>query len=461
MFLEVLLALIVSASVSALRPTGLIETATEGIVGNRADAAFSLVYQHLRKGLPQQASASIQSELRRSLWLSYLRALVSISSLCKAELVGSFPQMYRGQPVYDRAVKAEMRWLDSNLERLKQQIKLAEDKSEPLPDIVLGDVAGFSASGESAIGVALAARGVLERAIAPNAIPLYIEKLRQPKEGLLDKTFEFFVEQLDRDSKLRTFFKTQLLVQIHSDLDEQKATLQDIDSNLKKVSEASQAVPEQIKQVIGKLESADEKSDATLRIVRDVRALMLGSRRGSVEQTDSISPTFGNENLFEKSFDISESRKDVQRQSGVSTLKRLLVTTHGDVLQEMIRDLPFQIDSRVFYFWESFNSVVKNSLFYLYDRDTREVVEDIWKSWDTCLSYGEHFGPLGGSSTLVFGNFQHEPLTEQQEEIIGTINCARRTLDESYRTHLRSFKKYAKMIGAVYLNHNGLLKQSD
>ena len=33
--------------------------------------------------------------------------------------------------------------------------------------------------------------------------------------------------------------------------------------------------------------------------------------------------------------------------------------------------------------------------------------------------------------------------------------------DVLYRTHLRSFKKYAKMIGAVYLNHNGLLKQSD
>ena len=199
MFLEVLLALIVSASVSTLKPSGLVETAADGIVGNRVDAAFSLAYQHLRKVLPQKASEPIQVELRRSLYLSYLKALVSISSLCKAELVGSFPRIYRGQPVYDKAVKAEMRWLDGNLKQLEQKIKAVENKNAPLPDIALEDLAGFSASDESDAGITFASQQILKSAMKPNAIPILHRKAQAAEEGVLDKTFEFFIEQLDKN----------------------------------------------------------------------------------------------------------------------------------------------------------------------------------------------------------------------------------------------------------------------
>lgn len=293
-----LLALIVGASVSALKPTGLIETAAAGVLGNRADDLFLMACKCLIKTLPQQESAPIREDLTRSLWLSYLRALVSISSACKAELVGEFPKIWRGQPQYDNTVKADIRWLDGNLAQLEQQIKAAEGKDAQLPEIALADLEGFTLSGEPGV-VLLAESRVLENAIAPDAIPLYIEKLEQPGEGVLDKTFNFFVEQLDKNSKLHTFFETQLLVQIHSSLAEQKTTLQDINSNLEKVAQEV-SHPEKFDQVLGKLESIekDERSDVILGMIRDVRSLLLGTQRGSVEKTDTVSFAVNDANPF-------------------------------------------------------------------------------------------------------------------------------------------------------------------
>ncbi len=297
-----LLALIVGASVSALKPTGLIGTAAEGVLGNQADAAFLLACKCLIKALPQQASEPIREDLRRSLWLSYLRALVSISSVCKAELVGNFPRAYRGQPVYDETVKADIRWLDGNLEQLRQEIKAANGKHARLPDISLEALEGFTLAGESpASAMQLAAQAVMDMVIASDAIPLYVTKLQQPEEGVLDKTFNFFIEQLDENSKLHTFFETQLLMQIHGSLAEQKITLQEIDSNLKKVSqEVSQAVPQQFEQVIGKLEAieADERPNVAIGLLKDVRALLIGTQRGSVERTDTVSFAVNDANPF-------------------------------------------------------------------------------------------------------------------------------------------------------------------
>ncbi|MGD1900420.1 MAG: hypothetical protein ACFB16_26200 [Phormidesmis sp.] len=298
-----LLALIVSASVSALKPTGLIKTATEGVLGNQADAIFFLVCQRLVKTLSQKESVPIREDLRRLLWLSYLRALISISSVCKAELVGNFPKTYRGQPVYDEAVKSDIRWLDGHLEQLSQKIEAAKGKQAVLPDITLEELKGFATAGaKPSSSVALASQQQIELAIPTEAIPLYIEKLKQPKEGVLDKTFDFFIEQLDQgsNSRLHTFFKAQLLVQIHNSLAEQKITLQDIENNLKQVSQEVLQVPEQFEQVLDKLETikTDERPDLILGMMRDVHALAVGTQKGSVEQTESVSFAINDENPY-------------------------------------------------------------------------------------------------------------------------------------------------------------------
>ena len=378
--LDVLLALIVSASVRTLKPSELVKPMVAGVFGSRANAVFSLVYQYLVERLPRKESEPVRIELRRLLHLSYLRALVSVSSLCKAELVGSFPRIYRGQPIYNKSVKADMRWLDSNLRRLEQQIKTVESQNTP-PDNGLGDLPIFSVSDKSTLGVALAYQRILEQAIEPDAISLYVGKLQQPKEGVLDKTFEFFIEQLAKNPKLQLFFETQLLVQIHASLAEQKATLQDIDSNLKKVSqEVSQAVPQKIEQVIDKLEAieTDERPDIIIGIIQDVRALLLGTQRGSVEQTDTVSSTvsdanpfvptggridstdkfFGHEQTLRKIFETLNSRSSValigDREMGKSSLLKAVEASARDNLtvprQPVYLDLRNVADEDDFYY---------------------------------------------------------------------------------------------------------------
>ena len=311
MALAGLLALIVGASVSAANPTGLLATAAEGVLGNQADAAFLLGCEHLIKHLIKtlrgqasswQASDSIQADLKRSLWLSYLRALVSISSTCKAELVGDFPRIYRGQPVYSPTVKSDIRWLDKHLAELKEKVAIAQSKEAQPPEIAAGDLESFlQLRGAKVSAIAVASQRVMEFASPTDAIALYTQKLQQPEEGVLDKTFHFFVEQLDENSRLHTFFETQLLVQVHSSLVEQKATLQEIDSNLKKVSrEVSQSVPRQIEQVIDKLETieTDERPDVMIGMIKDVRSLLVGTQKGSVEQTETVSFAVNEANPF-------------------------------------------------------------------------------------------------------------------------------------------------------------------
>ena len=274
--------------------------------------------RHLVKTLSaedsQQASEPIQESLRRSLWLSYLRALVSISSICKAELVGDFPRTYRGQPIYDAPVKSDIRWLDGNLERLNQEIEAVDSKDAQTPEFLLEDLKGFLLSAEQLpkqspeqssdqleSATQMATQRLMTFASTEDAIPLYVQRLQQPGQSLLNETFRFFVQQLDKHPELHTFFETQLLVQIHGSLAEQKYTLADIDRNLKQVSQdVSQVMPQQFEQVIGKLEAieTDERPDVILGMVHDVRSLLLGTQQGSVESTDMVSFAVSDANPF-------------------------------------------------------------------------------------------------------------------------------------------------------------------
>jgi hypothetical protein len=300
-----LLALIVGASVNAVQPATLIASAVGGVVGNRADVGFGLVCKGLIDTLARGESADIQVVLRKALWLSYLRALISISSACKAELIGEFPQQYRGQPVYSAAVKADIRWLDGHLAQLDQQVRAAKKRGGDLPDISLQSLENLLLPENVAQAEQVAAQALMAFAVEKGAIALYIQRLNEPEVGLLDRTFAFFAEQLHQNAALHTFFETQLLMQIRSSLAEQSVTLQEIGSNLKEVSEISQEMPRRFEQVLHKLESLeavqptlDKRPDLILGLVKDVKSLLLGMQRGSVEPTEIVSRVVNEANPF-------------------------------------------------------------------------------------------------------------------------------------------------------------------
>ena len=305
MALAGLLALIVGASVNAVQPGQLIAASIGGIVGNRVDVGFVLVCKCLINTLGERASAPISEVLRKALWLSYLQALVSICSECKVELVGDFPRQWRGQPVYSPEVKADIRWLDSKLAWLKQEIKALEGEDAGLPEISVQDLEGFVAleEQEATLGVV---RSLTNLATAEDAISLYVEKINQSKDGLLDRAFGFFAKQLSANSELHAFFETQLLMQIDGRLAAQQITLQAVNSNLTKVAqEISEEVPQKFEQVMDKLEliesrisAVDDRPGIVSGLMNDLRALLSGTQRGSVERTDAVSLVVGDANPF-------------------------------------------------------------------------------------------------------------------------------------------------------------------
>ena len=300
-----LLALIVGASVNAVQPAELIAASVGGVIGNRVDVGFISVCKCLINALKGQASTPISEVLRKALWLSYLQALVSICSERKVELVGDFPRQWRGQPVYSREVKADIRWLDSKLAGLKQEIKAVEVKDARLPEISVQDLEGFVASEERDVVLGVV-RSLTNSTTAADTIPLYIEKLEQPKDGLIDRAFGFFAKQLSDNPELHAFFETQLLVQIDGRLAAQQITLQAVNSNLQKVAqEVSEEVPQKFVQVMDKLaliesgiSAADDRPDIILGLIKDLKALLSGTQRGSVEQTDAVSLVVSDENPF-------------------------------------------------------------------------------------------------------------------------------------------------------------------
>ena len=305
MALAGLLALIVGASVNAVQPAALIAASVGGVVGNRVDVGFVLVCECLINTLNGQVSTPINEVLRRALWLSYLQALVSICSECKVELIGDFPTQWRGQPVYSKAVKADIRWLDGKLAWLKQEIKALEGKDARLPEMAVQDLEGVVGLGErdAALGVV---RSLTDFATAEDTIPLYVEKLEHPKDGLIDRAFGFFAKQLSSNPELHAFFETQMLAQIDGRLAAQQVTLQAVDSNLQKVAkEVSEEVPQKFGQVMDKLaliesgiSTADDRPDIILGLIRDLKALLSGTQKGNVEQTDAVSFVVSDANPF-------------------------------------------------------------------------------------------------------------------------------------------------------------------
>ncbi|MEM9907060.1 MAG: AAA family ATPase [Cyanobacteria bacterium P01_D01_bin.44] len=361
MALAGLLALVVGASVTTVQSAGLIaegvDIVTSGIIGNRVDAAFLLGCQSLLKTLKLPEAAPVSQDLRKALWLSYLQALISIGSECKAELVGQFPQQYRGQPVYPKTLEPELRWLDGQLSQLEQALRAAEKNDlTQAPELSLQALEAFLSLGkdQSQNAAQLALHDLIDFATASNLIPRYAEKLQQAETGLFERVCGFFAKQLSENAALQAFFETQLLVQINNNLAAQQITLADVNRAL---SDISQAVPQALNQALEKLEAIEseqtvleERTHSILRLSQEIKAL-LSIQWGDIEQTlgqaesspitisevippnpfgplsgriDSPEKFFGREQTLQRIFEILNSGSSValigEREIGKSSL---------------------------------------------------------------------------------------------------------------------------------------------
>ena len=301
MTLEILLALMVGASVNPVTAAGLlaggITTVGGGIISNRADAALVWSCQSLAKVLKHQEVTSLRETLGKALWLSYLQALKSVCTECKAELIGKIDRLeqrtWRGRAMYPAVMQSDIQWLDGKLHQLSQQIGAIEQgKLDPVPDFSWQALESFAApttepmakwAAAQATQQTAAHRQSLKRAALsalvkaadePGIVTLYKSKLEDTETGLFERVCGFFAKQLMKDAVLRIFFQNQLLMQISGGLAEQAITL---DAVQQKLNDLSQTVPQQLNQALSQLEAIETKQEVT----QDYALLI-------VEQTQSI-----------------------------------------------------------------------------------------------------------------------------------------------------------------------------
>lgn len=359
-----------------------ITTVGGGILSNRADAAFLWGCQSLLAVLGQPTNVPMHEVLRKALHLSYLQALRSVCSECKADLVGEFGTKYRLLPTYPPEIKKDIRWLENQLKKIAAEIRAIEKGDlATVPDISLQAIASLEAQAtqkpadKDQSARKRAARSLIESAAKPDAIALYSQKLHQTETGLFQRICGFFAQQLAKDSALQAFFETQLLIQINSGLSDQKITLESMQQTL---DDLSQIVPQQMNEALSKLESIEvgqatiaERTDSILELSQEIRNLIVvpggegllgqggrgqggeGAIAASVAEGEPIVPNpfgplggridspekfFGQEPLLKSIFERLNSGSSVAliggREMGKSSLLKAVQYRAKDMLQD-------------------------------------------------------------------------------------------------------------------------------
>ncbi len=91
----------------------------------------------------------------------------------------------------------------------------------------------------------------------------------------------------------------------------------------------------------------------------------------------------------------TESPEQRKRKISISNLKWALSTIHIPTFDHFIEEMPDRVYSRIFYFKDSFVSVLESNNFHVYDEKLLELLTKVMKNWDETLSYGQHYGSDG------------------------------------------------------------------
>lgn len=115
----------------------------------------------------------------------------------------------------------------------------------------------------------------------------------------------------------------------------------------------------------------------------------------------------------------------VKRNNDLNTLKWLLSTIHVPSLEEFIEGIPYRFHTRIFYFWEEFNGILKSSLFYIYNPRLKSAVEELHKNWDITLSHGYLYDTDKKTEVHYFSKLTGQNLSKKEEKSIREIEDAK------------------------------------
>lgn len=91
------------------------------------------------------------------------------------------------------------------------------------------------------------------------------------------------------------------------------------------------------------------------------------------------------------------SIEDEKRNKDLKNIQWIMETLHIPTIQQATQDLPYMIHHNVLDYWESFNSVKKNSLFKLYDGEFLGILDEFHYYFDNCTNNGNYYEQSNGN----------------------------------------------------------------
>lgn len=138
---------------------------------------------------------------------------------------------------------------------------------------------------------------------------------------------------------------------------------------------------------------------------------------------------------------ILQTPDEIKRQRDIENIKWAMSAIHIPTLDDMIYRLPRYLNLSALHFWESFNGVITNSLFHVYDEEANTALRSVHKAWKECVSHGEQYGMASNPNLYVFANPGDGSLDEQQEQEWSKIESACAALRESFDKLLRLIRQ--------------------
>ena len=159
-------------------------------------------------------------------------------------------------------------------------------------------------------------------------------------------------------------------------------------------------------------------------------------------------------NQPQRPFELLQQSPDKAKYSrDLEDIRWAMNTIHIPTIHDMIGYLPYHLPSKSLYFWESFNYVVSNPLFHIYNDDLKDAFCSFKKYFFECVSHGDQYHS-GANSNLYFSNPNDEPLTNEQEIEWKKIELSRDCLHKSLNNLLSIIREQYLEINIKETNKN-------
>ena len=126
-------------------------------------------------------------------------------------------------------------------------------------------------------------------------------------------------------------------------------------------------------------------------------------------------------------------REKLEHDHDVENMRWLMSTIHLPTLDEHILDLPRIITDRALHFWETFQSVVTNSLFSVYDPVLKTSVDELFQGWKAAVSHDPQYHSNADGSMHIFTHPMDLPLPPKRQKAWDEIEAGRTKMLEALK----------------------------